>query len=82
MHAQVGETLRACESLQVNEEGTRVKRAAELDPEAAVKGVDELTRPVSLFLSYRLSRPVMVDREDGEGIGDNVNATRSAFEGV
>lgn len=41
MHAQVGETLRACESLQVNEEGTRVKRAAELDPEAAVKGVDE-----------------------------------------
>lgn len=38
---QVGETLRACGSLHVNEEGTRVKRAAKLDPEAAVKGVDE-----------------------------------------
>ncbi|KAK9789966.1 hypothetical protein WJX73_008316 [Symbiochloris irregularis] len=38
---QVGEALRPCQSLQVNEEGTRVKRATELDPEAAVKGVDE-----------------------------------------
>ena len=38
---QVGETLRTCRSLSINEEGTQVRRAVELDPEAANKTVDE-----------------------------------------
>ena len=37
----MGETLRECESLQISEDGTRVRRAAELDAEVAVKAVDE-----------------------------------------
>ena len=41
MHCQVGKALKDCETVQVNPEGTRVKRLTALDPEEAVRRVDE-----------------------------------------